>query len=60
MGFPPSVQRLAGMLWLSKLLYGDAADYDLKCELTEFYERFYHCSLTDTQYHALMKNSIGK
>ena len=56
MGFPPSVQQLAGMLWLPKLLYGDAADYDLQSELTEFYDRFYHCSLTDGQYHALMKN----
>ena len=58
MGFPPSVQRLAGMLWLPKLLYGDAADYDLQSELTEFYARFYHCTLNDAQYHALMKNSI--
>ena len=60
MGFPPSVQRLAGMLWLPKLLYDDAADYDLQSELTEFYGRFYHCSLTDEQYHTLMKNSIDK
>ena len=60
MGFPPSVQRLAGMLWLPKLLYDDAAPYDLQSELSEFYERFYHCSLTDGQYHALIKNSIGK
>lgn len=60
MGFPPSVQRLAGMLWLPKLLYGDAADYDLQSELTEFYERFYHCPLSEEQYHALMKRSIGK
>ena len=60
MGFPPSVQRLAGMLWLPKLLYGDAAPYDLQSELTEFYARFYHCSLTDGQYRELMKHSIGK
>ena len=60
MGFPPSVQRLAGMLWLPKLLYGDAAPYDLQSELTEFYGRFYHCSLTGGQYHALIKNSIDK
>ena len=60
MGFPPSVQRLAGMLWLPKLLYGDAAPYDLQSELTEFYTRFYHCSLTNEQYHALMKNSIDR
>lgn len=60
MGFPPSVQRLAGMLWLPKLLYGDAADYDLQSELTEFYERFYHCPLNEEQYHVLMKNSIER
>ena len=30
MGFPPSVQRYLGMLWMAKLLYPDAADYDLQ------------------------------
>lgn len=60
MGFPPSVQRLLGMMWMSKLLYPDAADYDLYEEVKTFYELFYHCDLTQEQFDGLMANSIGK
>ena len=60
MGFPPSVQRILGMLWMAKLLYPDAADYDLCEEVTEYYKLFYHCELTPEQYGALVANSIGK
>ena len=60
MGFPPSVQRYLGMLWMASLLYPDEADYDLQDEVTEYFRLFYHCGLTDGQYQALMANSIGK
>ena len=60
MGFPPSVQRLLGMMWMTKILYPDAADYDLYEEVAQFYELFYHCELTQEQYDALVANSIGK
>ena len=30
MGFPPSVQRMLGMMWMAKLLYPETADYDLQ------------------------------
>ena len=61
MGFPPSVQRYLGMLWLSKLLYPAAtADWDLYTEVQEYYKLFYHCDITRTQYDALVANSIGK
>ncbi len=60
MGFPPSVQRFLGMLWMAKLLYPDAADYDLCEEVTTYYKLFYHCDLTPAQYDALVANSIGK
>lgn len=59
MGFPPSVQRYLGMRWLGKLLYPDAAQYDLYEETARYYGLFYHCELTQTQFDALMKNSIG-
>ena len=52
MGFPPSVQRYLGMLWMAKLLYPDAADYDLQAEVTEYFDLFYHCALTGEQYEA--------
>ena len=60
MGFPPSVQRYLGMLWMAKLLYPQAADYDLKAEVQEYFNLFYHCDLSDEQYEALVANSIGK
>lgn len=60
MGFPPSVQRYLGMMWMAKLLYPDVADYDLYEEASEYFELFYHCSLSKEQYEELVKNSIGK
>lgn len=60
MGFPPGVQRLAGMLWMGKLLYPELADYDLYEELAHHFELMYHSELTREQYDALMENSIGK
>ena len=60
MGFPPSVQRLLGMLWMAKVLYPEAADYDLYTEAAEYFELFYHCDLTQEQYDALVANSLGR
>ncbi|MBQ7886572.1 MAG: ABC transporter substrate-binding protein [Clostridia bacterium] len=60
MGFPPSVQRLLGMMWMGKLLYPDAADYDLYAEVAQYFDLFYHCEITKEQYDALMANSIGR
>ena len=60
MGFPPSVQRYLGMLWMGKLLYPEQAGYDLKAEVKEYFTLFYHTELTDAQYDALVANSIGK
>ena len=60
MGFPPSVQRYLGMMWMAELLYPDAAEYDLYEEVAKYYDLFYHCDLTQEQYDALVANSIGK
>ena len=45
MGFPPSVQRYLGMLWMAKLLYPEAATYDLYTEVAAYFKLFYHLSL---------------
>lgn len=60
MGFPPSVQRLLGMLWMAKLLYPEAADYDLYTEVAEYFKLFYHCDLSESDYHKLTMHSIGE
>ena len=59
MGFPPSVQRYLGMLWMASLLYPDAVDYDLKAEVQEYFRLFYHSALSEAQYDAIVENSIG-
>ena len=58
MGFPPSVQRYLGMMWMSQLLYPEAAQYDLYGAVKEYYELFYHADLTFEQFDALVANSI--
>lgn len=58
MGFPPSAQRLLGMMWMAQLLYPDVADYDLYTEVARYYQLFYHCDLSEEQFQALVANSI--
>ena len=58
MGFPPSVQRLLGMMWMTTVLYPNAADYDLYTEVSSYFQLFYHCELTQAQYDALVANSL--
>lgn len=60
MGFPPSVNRYMGMIWLANLLYPDTFDYDLKEKTMEYYKLFYHCDLTASQYNELTANSLGQ
>lgn len=58
MGFPPSVNRYMGMIWLSETLYPEEFDYDLQEKTKEFYKLFYHADLNDEQYKELTKNAI--
>lgn len=58
MGFPPSVQRYLGMMWMAQLLYPEAAQYDLLEAAKEYYALFYHCELTAEQFDALVANSL--
>ena len=54
MGFPPSVQRYPGMLWLLDTLYPAYTDFDLRTEVDRYFALFYHCTLTDEQYAAIL------
>lgn len=60
MGFPPSVQRWPGMLWLAELLYPELTDYDLYEEVKTYYNLFYHCDMSREQFDALTENSLGR
>lgn len=55
---PPSISRILGVRWLGNLLYPDLYEYDIKKEVKEFYELFYHMELTDTQLQELMARAV--
>lgn len=57
---PPACQRYLGLLWLPSILYPDYCDYDLQEEVTEYYELFYGCTLTDEQYETVTANAFQK
>ncbi|MCQ2511959.1 MAG: ABC transporter substrate-binding protein [Lachnospiraceae bacterium] len=60
MGTPPSVQRYLALTWLPAVLYPDDCDYDVKEEILEFYQLFYHCNLTAEQYDKLTERAFIK
>lgn len=60
MGFPPSVQRYLGMMWMAELLYPETAGYDLYTEVANYFRLFYHCDITEDQYHAFVAESIDR
>lgn len=51
---PPSVNRLAGLIWLSHKLYPQAATGDLRADVAEFYELFYGLRPDDAALTALL------
>ncbi len=59
LGFPPSVQRSLGLLWMAKLFYPDETDYDMYEQAREFYQLFYHSELTPEQYNSLTGRALG-
>ena len=58
MGYPPSVQRYMGMIWMCELLYPEQSDFDLYEETARYYRLFYHCDLTREQFDALMDGAM--
>jgi len=50
MGFPPSVQRYLGILWMIQTIYPEQADFDLYTEVNRYFGLFYHCQLTQEQF----------
>ena len=55
---PPAAQRYLGMLWLGALLYPDYVNYSLQEAVTEYYDIFYSCDLTDEMYHTLIDDAM--
>ena len=56
---PPAVQSYLGMLWLGNVLYPEYITYDLREEVTGYYELFYDCTLTEEMYAELTVNACA-
>ncbi len=59
-GFPPSVQRYLGMMWMSELLYPEKANLNLYEETAKYYKLFYHSDLSEEQFQNLISDSMPK
>ena len=46
---PPSVNRFIGIPWLGSIVYPEVYTEDIRKEVTEFYQLFYHIELTEEQ-----------
>lgn len=58
MGNPPSIHRYLSLMWLTKVLYPEFAEYDLKAEVQAFYSLFFHQELSEDAYNKLMANAF--
>jgi iron complex transport system substrate-binding protein len=59
MGSPPSINRYLGMLWLTKILYPETADFDLYAQIAEYYRLFYHYELSRDDFDRLTARSLA-
>jgi iron complex transport system substrate-binding protein len=49
---PPSVNRIAGVIWLANIFYGRSNE-ETKHDITQFYRLFYNYELTDKDYNSI-------
>jgi len=52
--FPPSINRLIGLLWIGRVLYPESFDGNLRAAVRDFYARMYHRVPTDAQLEQLL------
>lgn len=55
--YPPSVNRVIGVVWLAQLFHPAAMGLDVRAAARDFYRLFYHHELTDAELDALMKDA---
>lgn len=55
---PPSINRLLGIDWLDHLLYAKETKSDLKEQIKQYYQLFYHTELTDKQMEQILANAL--
>lgn len=59
MSSPPSVNRMIGIEWLGSLVYPEIYTSDIREEVKNFYQLFYHIDVTDEKLEAVLKNAVS-
>jgi iron complex transport system substrate-binding protein len=54
---PPSVNRVIGLIWLTNLLYPDRYQIDIRAKAAEFYELFYHRTLSAVELDEVLEHA---
>lgn len=57
---PPSVNRIIGVKWLAALFYPELFRYNLRAETRDFYQRFYHRRLSESELNELLATALPK
>ncbi|MDD1693427.1 MAG: ABC transporter substrate-binding protein [Methanoregula sp.] len=56
---PPGVNRIIGIPWMAKILYPEKfSDIDMPALTKEFYTKFYHYDLTDSEVNTLVDPTL--
>ena len=58
MSSPPSVNRMIGIEWLGSLVYPEIYTSDIREEVKNFYQLFYHIDVTDEKLEAVLKGAV--
>ena len=58
MSSPPSVNRMIGIEWLSSLVYPEIYTSDIREEVKNFYQLFYHIDVTDEKLEVILKGAV--
>jgi iron complex transport system substrate-binding protein len=53
---PPGMNRLIGLIWLANLLYPDVFPYNMTEITKEFFQKFWHYSLSDAEARELLNS----
>ena len=59
MSSPPSVNRMIGIEWLGSLVYPEIYTSDIREEVKNFYQLFYHIDVTDEKLEAILKGAVS-
>lgn len=57
---PPTVNQVLGMQWFARLCYPSKFGNDMQSVVTDYFQTFYHYSLSDAEYNQMMQTALPR